>query len=347
MLIDVIMPVRNGSAWIAQALNSVLEDATVLKRIIVIDDGSTDDTAAIVRSLPGQDRIELIQQPAAGLITALNRGLHAATAPLVARMDADDISLPGRFKAQAQFLAENADVHVVGAQITYMDEAGRELADKTHYPTDPPSIALALFKGRCLLSHPSVTMRRNTIMALGGYRLGFDAAEDYDLWLRVAEIGKIANLPQTFLRYRRHGAQIGAVRKLRQSYSHDLALLCSMERRKGRPDPLAQARTNPPYDPDADAFSHAPSIFAALARGYRALAALEGLDGPLKTADLTILPRLASFNLLGEGRRNRRNIVRKVFWVALTLGQWHTAVRAARMLAIHTRKHSGWDEINW
>jgi len=345
MLIDVVVPVRNGSAWIAQALNSVLNDASLLNHIIVIDDGSSDETAAIVQALPRQDRIELIRQSPLGVIAALNRGLHCATAPLVARMDADDISLPGRLQAQACFLAENCDVQVVGTQVSYIDEVGIELGGDTHYPTDPLSAAGALFAGRCILAHPSVTMRREAILALGGYRPVFEAAEDYDLWLRVAEVGKVANLAQKFLLYRRHGAQVGAIRKLRQSYSRDLALLCSLERRNGRPDPFAGVSVGTPYDPDAEEISRAPAIFSTLARGYRALAAMEGGGGSVRAADLSVLPELAGSHLLGEGRRTRRTALKKAFRVALSMGEWGTAVRSARMLATHSRKHAAWNEI--
>jgi len=347
VLIDVVLPVRNGSAWIAEALDSVLCDSSSLQRIIVVDDGSTDGTASIVRALPEQGKIELIEQGSLGLIAALNRGLAVATAPLVARMDADDISLPGRFEAQTRFLVDNPDIIAVGAQVSYIDDAGHQQAGQTDYPVDPADIALALFSGRCVLSHPTVAMRRDAVLALGGYRPAFEAAEDYDLWLRAAETAKVANLPQTFLRYRRHATQIGTVRKIRQGYSHDLALLCSLERRHGRPDPLANAGHAPNYDPAAEPFTRAPAIFAALAGGYRAIAAMQRLGGPIRDKDLALLPRLAALDLLGEGRKTRRDIVKKAFWVALARGQWQTARHAAPMLAARKDKRRVPDEIEW
>ena len=221
MLIDVIIPVRNGGAWIADAIRSVQQDSTVIGKIFVIDDGSTDNSAAIVRDMGNDGKVVLVRQPESGLIAALNSGLRMVTAPLVGRMDADDLSLPGRFEVQARFLQENPTIAVVGTQIAYIDARGALLRDRTSYPNDPDTVTNELFAGRCVVSHPSVTMRREVIVDLGGYRGAFQAAEDYDLWLRVAERGQIANLPQ--LRRKTVFARIaldppeggGAVRRLR------------------------------------------------------------------------------------------------------------------------------------
>lgn len=324
MLVDVIIPVRNGGTWIGDAIRSVRQDSSVIGKIIVIDDGSTDDTVAIVRNLPTDGKLVLIRQAPSGLIATLNNGLRLATAPLIGRMDADDLSLPGRFVTQARFLSENPAITVVGAQIAYIDVQGTPLGDHTSFPVRPEAVADALFAGRCVISHPSVTMRRDAILAYGGYRSAFQAAEDYDLWLRVAEKSRIANLSEICLLYRRHKAQIGEVNKIRQGFSHDLALLCSRERRKGFPDPLADKHAAPDFHPIDPAFQGAPDIFRDLARAYRAVVSMQAKVA-VHPADLAAVLRLAKLNLLGEGRATRIRILKRTLGIALSNRNWMIA----------------------
>ncbi|MGN8119654.1 glycosyltransferase family 2 protein [Labrys sp. 22185] len=321
MQVDVIMPVRNGATWIAEAIRSLQHDSSAIGRIIVIDDGSTDDSAAIAGGMNENNKVLVVRRPPLGLVAALNYGLRLATTPFVARMDADDLSLPGRLEAQARFLTDNPGIDVVGTQMTYIDARGLPLANQTSYPDTSQSVANALFAGRCVVSHPSVMMRRDTILAFDGYRSAFQASEDYDLWLRVAERGRITNLPETYLRYRLHDAQTGESNKLRQSFSRDLALLCSVERRKGNGDPLAGYSHAPDYDPADPAFNGAPAIVQDLARAYRAINAMRA-GAAIKTKDVSIMPQLASFGLLGEGRRSRARILKRAFRCAVATRDW-------------------------
>src|SRR5215211_1040059 len=108
-MIDVIVPVRDCERYLGVALRGLLEDGSLLSRILVIDDGSSDRSAEVARSF-GDSRISVIQQPPLGLVAALNRGLSESKATFVARMDADDISLPGRFAAQLEFLRLNPKI---------------------------------------------------------------------------------------------------------------------------------------------------------------------------------------------------------------------------------------------
>jgi Glycosyl transferase family 2 len=296
-----------------------------LGMVIVVDDGSTDDTVECLTKARPSSRLKIVRQPALGLVAALNRGLAEATAPLVARMDCDDISLPGRLDAQAAFLASHDHVVAVGAQIAYVNDDGVPDGAVSKYPTSPSAVEAHLFAGGCVLAHPTVAMRRAAVLAVGGYRAGFEAAEDYDLWVRLAEKGQIANLPTILLHYRRHASQTVFTNTLRQCFSRDLAFLCSLERRAGRSDPMASLNLPPPYAPDSREFAEAPAIFRELACGYRAIATFAGGREAATASDLSYLPKLARLNLLGERRRVRRAILKDALRKALSGREWYIA----------------------
>lgn len=204
--VSVLMAVRDGALYLDEAIRSVLDQTFTDFECIVVDDGSTDGTDAILQRYQRQDtRIRLSRSGGNGLSYALNHGLKLATGTYVARMDADDVSLAGRLAAQVRLMAERPEVGVCGTWIETFGAGGEEVR---RYPTDDATIrSWLLFES--VLAHPSVMLRRdlftNTDLAYDSAMLH---AEDYDLWVRAAQQTRLANVPEVLLRYRLHPQQV-------------------------------------------------------------------------------------------------------------------------------------------
>ncbi|MBV8781276.1 MAG: glycosyltransferase [Phycisphaerae bacterium] len=215
-LISVVLPVYNSAPYIAKAVESILAQTFTDFELIIVNDGSTDGTEAILRKFEKQDsRIRLISRPNTGYIIALNEALGLARGELVARMDGDDISLPRRFERQVAFLREHPDVNVVGGRVEIIDSSGR-LILRPETPLHDAELQAALLEGRNVMGHPSIMARRQAIVDCGGYDGATWPAEDLDLWLRMGERGKLACVPQFVLRYREHEKSISALQHERQ-----------------------------------------------------------------------------------------------------------------------------------
>ena len=200
--VSVLLPVYNAAATLPAAIESILAQDFADFELLAIDDGSRDDSARIAEGYAARDaRVRAIRNPRnLGLPATLNAGLELAQADLVARMDADDISLPRRLSLQYPALRDDGETAVLGAAMTYLGtDPSRDIV--VTVPTDPDEIARVLPESNPML-HPTVMMRRDAIRALGGYRVEFRNAEDYDLWLRVSRRHRLRNLPDIVLRYR-------------------------------------------------------------------------------------------------------------------------------------------------
>jgi len=232
------MSVRDGEAFVATALASILRQTLTDFECVVIDDGSSDNTPALLEHAASQDRrLRLVRQPGSGLVAALNLGCSLARAPLIARMDADDVALPDRLERQLERLSRQPSLVVLGAAALFVDAQDRPLpADPTL--TGPLALSRALARGDCPLIHPTVVMRRAAFEAAGGYRACIAHAEDYDLWLRLAERGDLDNLAEPVLRYRRHPQQVSIRHYAEQAVSNLAARASARARRGGLPDPL-------------------------------------------------------------------------------------------------------------
>jgi len=236
--ISVVMAVYNGERWLAETLASLAGQTFDDFEIVAIDDGSTDGSAAILAEASARDtRYRIITQSNHGLVASLNRGLAEARAPLVARIDADDIAEPERFARQLAFLGAHPEVAALGSAIRIIDADGRFLRLQS-YPCGPEAMAKAMLRG-CALAHPAVMMRRDAVLAAGGYREAFRHAEDYDLWLRLGERHELDNLPEPLLRYRQHGGSVSFQYRQQQALATYVARRCAQSRRAGRPDQLS------------------------------------------------------------------------------------------------------------
>jgi len=207
--IDVLVTVYNGERFIAQTIDSVIGQTFRDWRLIIVDDLSTDRTEEIIRSYAARDpRILLIKGEHKGIAAAANIGLRAVTAPLVARLDGDDVALPERLQVQHDFLQAHPDVLAVGSDVYLIDENNKRLR-RRRAPVGWQKIHEILQTRNCMC-HPSAMIRRSALKQIGGYRDKFRNSLDYDLWLRISEIGKIENITQDLLLYRRHASQISA-----------------------------------------------------------------------------------------------------------------------------------------
>ena len=210
--ISVLMPVYNAERYLGEAIESVLGQGFGDFEFLIVDDGSTDGSlAAIRRYTAGDPRVRLTSRANTGHIVALNEMLAAARGEFVARMDADDVALPGRFEHQVAFLREHPDVVCVGGAFQMIDEAGRYLT--TIYPPEGDDrIQELALQGHCPINHPSAMFRREAAIAVGSYREEMLACpEDLDLWLRLGEVGRLANLSRPVLKYRQHNQSLSVV----------------------------------------------------------------------------------------------------------------------------------------
>ena len=216
--VSVVLPVRNGAATLAQALTSILAQTLTDFELIAFISGHTIEFA----------------QPATGLVPALNRGVTEARAPLIARMDADDIAKPERLARQVQAMAAHPTAAVIGTAIEIIDSSGRILRTESR-PHSAGAISAALAQANCI-AHPTVMMRRAAAREAGLYRPAFLQAEDYDLWLRIAERHDLLNLAAPLLQYRDHAAQL-TWQNLEQRILSELAARAAAARRRaGQPD---------------------------------------------------------------------------------------------------------------
>ncbi|WP_153133165.1 glycosyltransferase family 2 protein [Dechloromonas hortensis] len=241
--VSVVLPVYNGEAYLREAVESILAQTFGDFELIVINDGSKDGSGEILRELAARDpRVVLVERPNAGLVTTLNEGVARARAEFIARMDADDVARPERFGLQYARLVAEPQLGVLGSSIQIIDKVGGFIR-QGDYPVTPAETLRFLEHG-CPVAHPAVMMRRDAVLKAGGYRKVFSHCEDYDLWLRISELGYcIANLPQPLLNYRMHGANVSAVHREAQELGSIVARLAHRARKAGLPDPTYGVET--------------------------------------------------------------------------------------------------------
>ena len=198
-VISILMSVYNGEKHLYAAVDSILKQTFKDFEFIIINDGSTDRTREILESYQ-DERIVLIHQENKGLTRALNKGLSLAKGEFVARMDADDSCKPERLKKQVAFLRENPEIVLLGSNCFNVDGDG-DIIGQIDLPTDGVQIKWNLLFHNCL-RHSTIMFRRKEVNDLGGYKSTICYAQDYDLWLRIAERYPIACLKDPLIYYR-------------------------------------------------------------------------------------------------------------------------------------------------
>lgn len=196
--ISVIIPVYNAEKFILAAVESVLSQECVSIELIIIDDGSSDSSGEIIRSI-NDDRIKYFKQENGGIVSALNFAISKVHSKFIARMDADDIMEPLRLKKQLDYIIRN-DLDIVGGNIKLIDE-NDQVIGKKKFPINHFDIisSLPFINPFC---HPATIIKTAVLKEVNGYTLGTDGAEDFDLWCRLSGIYKFGNLPEYILSYR-------------------------------------------------------------------------------------------------------------------------------------------------
>lgn len=211
----VLLAVYNGERFLAEAIESILTQTFTDFELIVIDDGSVDGTAEIIREYAGRDeRIRCFQlEENRGQSAALNRGLAEARGDYVAKMDSDDISLPRRLEIQVEFLQANPEIGVVGARRKYVDEHLQPLRD-INFPLRHAQIVINLFFESWSIGGAEAMFRREVLTALGGFNNQV-LMGDWELYCRAVERTRFANVPERLYWARRHNDNVTATHHLR------------------------------------------------------------------------------------------------------------------------------------
>lgn len=235
--ISVVLGVYNGQRFIAEAVESILTQTFTDFEFIAVDDGSTDKTLRILRDYASRDaRLKVMQIPHGGIVDAANAGLNAASAPLIARADADDVLMPERFAKQVQYMAEHPEVVCLGSRMWLMEPYG-SIIDQSHHPLTHEAIDAELLRGSgWAMPQPVAMLRKDTVTKVGGYRKEYLWSEDLDLFLRMAEVGRLANLPDLLIKYRSHA---GSTNHRLPHVQFELSRKCIVEtyKRRGLPVP--------------------------------------------------------------------------------------------------------------
>jgi glycosyltransferase involved in cell wall biosynthesis len=210
--ISVILPVYNGQQFIRSSIESILNQTFGNFELIIINDGSTDQTAELLKIF-NDPRLTIIDNVInQGLIYSLNIGLQNTRGDFIARMDADDISEPLRFQKQYEFLKQNPKVGIVGSQVRFFDcELKKEIFFKD-YPQSHGEIAWGMIFN-CCIAHPSIMAKKEVFENNGSYMQGWDTVEDYELWTRLIPTTQFANLNEPLLNYRVHNQSISRQKK--------------------------------------------------------------------------------------------------------------------------------------
>jgi len=237
--ITVLMSVYNGERWLKESIESVLEQTLTDFEFIIVNDGSKDSSLDIVNGFAAKDRrLRVIDKPNTGLADSLNQGIGQATGEWIARIDADDLCEPNRLAVQYTLARSKKEFVLIGSGLIEIDNFGCRF--KTYqYPRRHRQLIDRLVKKKGFFAHSSAFYRTQTVKGLGGYRPRVKRAEDFDLWLRLSEVGEIACADETLVRIRHHSEQISQEEGgRRQQVDSRLALVSHFLRQRKLTDPV-------------------------------------------------------------------------------------------------------------
>ncbi|KAA3646328.1 MAG: glycosyltransferase [Chloroflexi bacterium] len=217
--VSILTAVYNSAAYLHEAVESILEQSFRDFEFIIVDDASTDATAEILDSFTDSRIVRLQNGDNLGLTASLNRALEIARGDYVSRQDGDDISLEHRLTQQVTFLDAHPDVGVLGTQMDIMDASG-EIVGRYELPQTHGLLAWNLFFDRSF-AHPTVMMRRQVLQDVGGYDESYRVSQDFDLWTRLIQRTRFANLPDVQVLYRNHKGALGH-RRAEEQYNNVL-----------------------------------------------------------------------------------------------------------------------------
>lgn len=232
--VSVVMPVYNAGPYLAEAIESILDQTYRDFVLYLINDGSTDTSLDVLNAYAKKDsRVQVISRENRGLIATLNEGLALADTEYIARMDADDVASPGRFAKQVAYLDAHPQCVAVGSDVLLIDSDGDPLC-VLDYPHTREEIERAQRKSLnvSIIAHPTVMFRATASAQIQGYHEEFVHAEDIDFFLRLGEAGELANIPEVLLKYRQHLQSIGYAKRKQQWNSALAAAQAAIARRQ-------------------------------------------------------------------------------------------------------------------
>lgn len=233
------MSVYNGSRWLQEAIRSVQNQTFRSHEFIIVNDGSTDASATIIKSfLDNDSRIRCLDKPHTGLADSLNQGIAQARGEWIARLDADDLCEPERLERQLACAVSDNRLAFVGSGLISINALGQPL--KTYrYPSNHRHLQNNLIRKRRFPAHSSAFFRTSVVRSLGGYRARIKRAEDWDLWLRLSEVGRLTTVDEALIRHRNHPDQVSLDQCGKsQQIDSRVAITSYWLRRMGEPDPV-------------------------------------------------------------------------------------------------------------
>lgn len=226
--VSIVMPVYNGEEFLRSAIESILKQTFIAFELIIINDGSTDESEAIILSFSDKRILYINHVKNKGLVAALNTGISAASGKYIARMDQDDICLPNRIAAQFAFMEQYTNVVLLGTQLQVVGEK-----NNSHMYSKSDELKTSLLIGTSF-AHPTVMIRKSTIVQNNlKYDDAYLHAEDYGFWSQICKYGVIQNLNEVGILYRKHPKQYTrvyseqmrqATRRIRKDYATHLGL---------------------------------------------------------------------------------------------------------------------------
>ena len=206
MSMSVILPVYGQAFFISEAIISTLDNMENKDKLIIILDRTSDNTKIIIEDFASKDkRILIVNSPSPGITSALNLGINHSDSDFIARMDADDVVINDRFNVQKKFLESHPKHVLIGSNIQIIDSCGKSIGIKV-FPSSHHSIKrmLSFYNP---IAHPSVMIRRTSLLESGLYEIGTDGYEDFFLWRKIINFGKFKNSRKCLLKYRMHENQ--------------------------------------------------------------------------------------------------------------------------------------------
>lgn len=231
--LTVIIPVYNGMPFLPATVESILSQTHREFQLLLVDDGSTDDSFQYLQSLT-DPRVEIRQQKNLGLCESLNRAIASVDSEFIARLDQDDLSAPTRLQEQMDFLEQHPDYICVFSNIARISETGREFG---YYELNPDQPISDYDQSRygCIV-HSTICFRRQAFIEVGGYRSLVYPVDDYDLLLRFWEYGKVAVINKPLVKYRIH-SKAGTFKVFREMQIKTRYVITMAEfRRRGKPE---------------------------------------------------------------------------------------------------------------
>jgi glycosyltransferase involved in cell wall biosynthesis len=280
--ISVLLPVHNAERYLRAAVDSVLMQTFEDFELLALDDGSTDRSSSILREYATNDvRVRTLSRENRGLVATLNELIAVSRGRYLARMDADDICRRRRFEKQVGYLEDHPECVAVGSRALVIDPDGMPIIE-TINECGHEEIDAAVLSGAGGLrgmTHPTVMMRRDAAVSVGKYYEEAELAEDIDFFLRLAEVGRLANVPEVLLEYRRHPMAIGYTHRERQRLITSEIVKKARMRRGLATVPVLNEST---YEPQTIDAIHRTWAWWALSAGHTATARKHALKAVIK-----------------------------------------------------------------